>query len=72
MKQEPRIDGKETLLEILDKEIYDFCHDCPARSGSDCTRSPYTEGCLKGVEEIPKGTKYRIITSESEQLCVKE
>lgn len=29
MEQEPRIDGKETLLEILDKEIYDFCHDCP-------------------------------------------
>lgn len=51
MEQEPRIDGKETLLEILDKEIYDFCHDCPVWSGSDCTRNPYTERCLKEAEE---------------------
>lgn len=29
---------------------YDFpeCLDCPAFSGTDCTRNPYTEGCLKG------------------------
>ena len=41
------IGKKELLLNILNKEIYDFCHDCPAWSGSDCTRNPYTEGCLK-------------------------
>ena len=41
------IDKKELLLKLLDKEIYDFCHDCSAWSGSDCTRNPYTEGCLK-------------------------
>ena len=26
---------------------YDFCKDCPAWSGRDCTRHPYEEGCLK-------------------------
>lgn len=51
MKQKIEIGRKETLLEVLNKEIYDFCKDCSAWSGSDCTRSPYTEGCLKEVEE---------------------
>lgn len=45
------IGRKEPLLEVLNKEIYDFCKDCQAWSGSDCTRNPYTEGCLKGAEE---------------------
>lgn len=27
--------------------IENFCKDCKAWSGSDCTRNPYTEGCLK-------------------------
>ena len=26
------------------------CRDCPAWSGSDCTRHPYKEGCLKEDE----------------------
>lgn len=38
---------KELLLEFLNKEIYDFCKDCSAWSGRDCTRNPYTDGCLK-------------------------
>lgn len=51
MKQGIEIGRKETLLEVLNKEIYDFCKDCPVWSGSDCTRNPYTEGCLKEAEE---------------------
>lgn len=41
------IGGKETLLEMLNNEIYEFCKDCPAWSGSDCKRNLYTDGCLK-------------------------
>lgn len=39
--------GQESLLKILNQEIYEFCKDCPAWSGSNCTRHPYEEGCLK-------------------------
>lgn len=51
MKQKIEIGRKGTLLEFLNKEIYDFCKDCSAWSGSDCTRNPYTEGCLKEAED---------------------
>lgn len=39
--------GQEGLLKLLNQEIYEFCKDCPAWSGKDCTRHPYEEGCLK-------------------------
>lgn len=39
--------GQESLLKVLNQEIYDFCKDCPAWSGRDCTRHPYEEGCLR-------------------------
>lgn len=39
--------GNENLLKLLNQEIYDFCKDCSAWSGTDCTRNPYKEGCLK-------------------------
>lgn len=52
MYQKIEIGRKETLLEMLNKEIYDFCKDCPAWSGSDCTRHPYEEGCLKDEGEV--------------------
>ena len=39
--------GQESLLKLLNQEIYDFCKDCPAWWGKDCTRHPYEEGCLK-------------------------
>lgn len=29
------------------KEVETMCKDCPAWSGTDCTRNPFTEGCLK-------------------------
>ena len=57
MCQKIELGGKETLLEMLNKEIYDFCKDCPAWSGSDCTRHPYEEGCLKDEEENNYFTK---------------
>lgn len=35
------------------------CGDCPAWDGTDCTRHPYKEGCLKDEPkaEEPKKTK---------------
>lgn len=39
--------GQESLLKLLNQEIYEFCKDCSAWSGKDCTRHPYEEGCLK-------------------------
>ena len=34
--------------------IETFCKGCPAWSGSDCTRNPYTEGCLKDEQNEMK------------------
>ena len=47
MNQKIEIGKRELLLKLLNQEIYEFCKDCPAWSGSDCTRNPYTDGCLK-------------------------
>lgn len=33
------------------KDEFAECRDCPAWSGSDCTRHPYNEGCLKEVNK---------------------
>lgn len=52
------VQGK--TAEELFKEIEKDCKDCPAWSGSDCTRNPYTEGCLKDEpkeEKKPKKAK---------------
>lgn len=47
--------GQDGLLKLLNQEIYEFCKDCLAWSGSDCTRNPYTDGCLKDSKNaIPK------------------
>lgn len=35
----------------LMKEIEEQCGDCKAWSGADCTRNPYTQGCLKDEEQ---------------------
>lgn len=35
------------MPEISIKEEFPDCQDCSAWFGSDCTRNPYTEGCLK-------------------------
>lgn len=44
--------GSEGLLKALNQEIYEFCKDCPAWSGKDCTRHPYEEGCLKDKDNL--------------------
>lgn len=33
------------------------CGDCPAWDGTDCTRHPYTEGCLKDEPKAEKPKK---------------
>lgn len=39
----------DKLLKEYEKQLDEFadCKTCSAWSGSDCTRNPYTEGCLK-------------------------
>ena len=39
--------SQEGLLKALNQEIYEFCKDCPAWSGKDCTMQHYEEGCLR-------------------------
>ena len=39
--------GQEGFLKLLNEEIYEFCKDCPAWSGKDCTIQHYEEGCLR-------------------------
>lgn len=39
-------------IEVADLEKE--CGNCPAWSGTDCTRLPYTEGCLKDEVVVPK------------------
>ena len=36
----------------LMNEIKEQCSDCKAWSGTDCTRNPYTQGCLKDEKFI--------------------
>lgn len=50
------IDEYETEAEARAKlnslnDEFAECRDCPAWSGSDCTRHPYNEGCLKEVNK---------------------
>lgn len=43
------IEAIDELLKEYEEQLDEFadCKTCPAWSGSDCTRNPYTEGCLK-------------------------
>ncbi len=36
---------------VLDDPIFDECKKCSAWSGTDCTRLPYSEGCLRDGED---------------------
>ena len=36
---------------IFNTDRFAECQDCPAWSGSDCTRHPYIEGCIKEKDE---------------------
>ena len=65
--QEERLDYLKGNYEEIEPKVVDEvfeklkaeCGDCPAWDGTDCTRHPYTEGCLKDEPkaEEPKKTK---------------
>lgn len=56
----------ETLYKAGYRKVDEFveCRDCPAWSGSDCTRHPYNERCLKDETDMRK----QIIEKFSEML----
>ena len=41
----------ENVNELMN-EIKEQCGDCEAWSGTDCTRNPYTQGCLKDENQV--------------------
>lgn len=53
------------------RKIDDFeeCRKCPAWSGTDCTRNPYTEGCLD--DKVNLKNEIKRLEKENEQLKVK-
>ena len=65
-KAEEKAEGEaKAVFESIKKE----CEGCEAWSGSDCTRNPYTEGCLKDkekAEEKPKKAKKSAKKSKKE------
>lgn len=38
-------------MDDIEQKIKEECGDCKAWSGTDCTRNPYTQGCLKDSSE---------------------
>lgn len=51
--------------------IETFCKDCKAWSGSDCTRNPYTEGCLKDEQYEHLKTEFNKELDEHEAFTFK-
>ena len=53
------------------RKVDDFeeCRKCPAWSGTDCTRNPYTEGCLD--DKVNLKNEIKRLEKENEQLKVK-
>lgn len=51
--------------------IETFCKGCPAWSGSDCTRNPYTEGCLKDEQYEHLKTEFNKELDELEAFTFK-
>lgn len=45
------------------------CRKCPAWSGTDCTRNPYTEGCLD--DKVNLKNEIKRLEKENEQLKAK-
>lgn len=43
---------QEKDVETIMSEIKEQCGNCEAWSGTDCTRNPYTQGCLKDEKNI--------------------
>lgn len=65
----------ETIVEALYnagyRKIDEFenCRKCPAWSGTDCTRNPYTEGCLD--DKVNLKNEIKRLEKENEQLKAK-
>lgn len=53
------------------RKVYEFeeCRKCPAWSGTDCTRNPYTEGCLD--DKVNLKNEIKRLEKENEQLKAK-
>ena len=56
-----------TIVERLDE--FEKCRKCPAWSGTDCTRNPYTEGCLD--DKVNLKNEIKRLEKENEQLKAK-
>lgn len=48
---------------------FENCRKCPAWSGTDCTRNPYTEGCLD--DKVNLKNEIKRLEKENEQLKAK-
>ena len=52
--------------------IENFCKDCKAWSGSDCTRNPYTEGCLKDEQNENSKDEFNKELDKHEAFILKQ
>ena len=61
----------EALYNAGYRKIDEFekCRKCPAWSGTDCTRNPYTEGCLD--DKVNLKNEIKRLEKENEQLKAK-
>ena len=61
-------DIAEGLYNAGYRKIDDFeeCRKCPAWSGTDCTRNPYTEGCLD--DKVNLKNEIKRLEKENKQL----
>lgn len=64
-------DIAEGLYNAGYRKVDDFeeCRKCPAWSGTDCTRNPYTEGCLD--DKVNLKNEIKRLEKENEQLKAK-
>ena len=74
LKQNVITARKETAEAIYNTgygKVDDFeeCRKCPAWSGTDCTRNPYTEGCLD--DKVNLKNEIKRLEKENEQLKAK-
>ena len=66
-KLKAEIKHLNTIVERLDE--FEKCIKCPAWSGTDCTRNPYTEGCLD--DKVNLKNEIKRLEKENEQLKAK-
>lgn len=61
----------ETLYNAGYRKIDEFekCRKCPAWSGTDCTRNPYTEGCLD--DKVNLKNEIKRLEKENNELKAK-